>query len=154
MLTRTQLLEACNLISLKYGGSRVGCVMGYRNQHLIAVELHDTRQINAALAALTGREPEPGEFYIRLGFCQTHITRAPDGGWSIWIGPEVLERCWTPEDVLAYFETMIGRQKEREQKLRAWNERMARRGTNRDARVGAAVLAVREMQEALAEEVM
>ena len=150
MLTRTQLLEACNLISLKYGGSRVGTVMGYRNQHLISVELHDTGMSNALLA-LVGMEPEPIQYSIRLGFCQANITRAPAGGWSLWIGPEVLERCWTPEDVVAYFERMIGTAGERERKLQEWNERVARRGTNRDARVGAAVLAVREMQERLAD---
>ena len=86
-------------------------------------------------------------FWIRLGFCQTTVTRAPRGGFALEIGPDVLERCWTPEDVLRYFETWIGSAEERAGKLRAWEGRIANRGANRDPRVGTAVLMVRTVQE-------
>lgn len=123
-LTRLELLEACNRISLEYGGRALGCVQGYRNQHLIAVELHDTSRWRP-VGALLGRPDLFDEdffalHWIRCGFCQSTITRAPDGGFSLTIDYDVLCRCRTPDHVAAYFETWLGALAEREEKLCRW----------------------------------
>jgi len=130
MLTRLELLEACNEISKKYGGTSLGCVMGYRNQHLIAVELRDMTESSRMfrmVAAMKGIDDADlgdaeEEVWIRLGFCQSTITRAPRGGFTLTIDYDVLCKCRTTAHVIGYFETMIGKAAERDRKHELWKE--------------------------------
>jgi len=155
-MTRYELLEACNDIAQRYGGRRLGCVSGYRNQWLVAVELRDMQQMNSLLrsvVALAGKDPQALDLseveehvWIRLGFCQSSIQRAPDGGFTLTIDYDVLQRCRTRAHVMAYFQTMLGRAEEREAKHREW-EAMVDAAAVENERLRAAFRLTQELQE-------
>lgn len=164
-LTRAELLEACNTISVRWGGRHLGCVQGYRNQWLIAVELRDMEKMNATAAmisTMTGRRLEMDDLdedycWIRCGFCQTQIKRAPPGGFELRIPFEVLCRCRSSDHIVAYFETWIGRKAERERKREQWEEMVNQAQVEEDVPVDEENLArsfrvLKEMREVLEEQ--
>jgi hypothetical protein len=131
-----QMLEAVNEINKRWGGCHIGLVEGYRNQWLISAELRDTGsesifQVFRSFAAMSGRSKEMAKieeetggtlYWIRLGFCQTNITRAPDGGFTLKIEHDVLAKCRTVEHVIMYFRSMMGDADEQRWKREQWKE--------------------------------
>lgn len=123
LLTEFELLRALNEVSARYGGSRVGGAgmiemwheddgelrlsgggWTFRNQWLISVELE-------------GSFPE---WTVRLGFCQTNITRAPRGGFELYVGSSLLALCNVADDVVDLVKCMFGTSAERQSSLENW----------------------------------
>ena len=128
-LSRYEILEACNDISKKYSGRNLGCVQGYRNQWLISVELQDMRQFSMFGAMMSGFTNGENMFddvrdhvWLRFGFCQTQITRAPDGGFELQIEYDELCRCRTISHITMLFESWIGLVEDRDRKYEQWEK--------------------------------
>jgi hypothetical protein len=66
--------------------------------------------------------PQDHAWQIRLGFCQTTISRAPNGGWTLTIPSDLLCLCPSCEHVVDLFEAMLGAQEERQHKLELWHQ--------------------------------
>jgi len=113
-LNEFELLRAVNAVSQTYGGTRIGEVghvewkkpvwtgRTYRNQWLISAELLDESR------GLFGEQDGRPSWSIRLGFCQTNITRAPKGGWAIEVKSDILALCRTVDDVVIAVEAHFG----------------------------------------------
>ena len=132
-LSEFELLRASNTISARHGGTHLGTIGSvnawrksdgeielytggtYRNQWLISVDLVDQ-------AAPFGEAVPPGHhaWQIRMGFCQTQIQRAPNGGFPLTIDSLLLSQCPTVEHVAQLFNCMRGKQDERQEKLSHW----------------------------------
>jgi len=139
LLSEFELLRATNHISKTWGGSRLGNIgqVGvyhdedgrlrpdtcgtYLRQFLISVELQDDNAY-----PLPGEETVGKAWRIRMGFCQTNITRAPSGGFTLEIGPMALSLCGTVEHVVGLVECMLGNAPERENKLERWLDQVIR----------------------------
>jgi hypothetical protein len=133
-LCEFELLRATNAIAKQWGGRRLGSVGEvemyaddggqhlytrgtYQNQWLISVELTDEAAPFGAKVA-----PQDHAWQIRLGFCQTTISRAPNGGWTLTIPSDLLCLCPSCEHVVDLFEAMLGAQEERQHKLELWHQ--------------------------------
>jgi hypothetical protein len=143
-LCEFELLRATNAVSKYKGGCRVGNVGSihawtdddgelhadatggtYRNQWVISVELHDD-------AAPFDDTVAAGDhlWRVRTGFCQTNITRAPNGGWGLDLPSELIALAPTVGHLQDLWDCQLGKSDERENKLdswlssvRAWRER-------------------------------
>mgnify|MGYP001231075717 CR=1 FL=1 len=112
-LNEFELLRAVNVVSRQRGGCHVGHVgrvywrpgkvsvgATFRNQWLISAELVDVARWT---------EITIPQWEIRLGFCQTSISRAPRGGFEVTVEPFPLSLCRTVDDAVAVVDCIFGK---------------------------------------------
>lgn len=126
-LNEFELLRAVNAVSKRYGGCNVGQVgrvywrpdrvttgATFRNQWLISLELSNATRFDANV---------PAQWEIRLGFCQTNITRAPRGGFEIVIESYPLSLCRTVDDAVAVVNCVFGKAQDRQFRIATCHSR-------------------------------
>lgn len=92
-MEKSMVLEACNIVSEAYGARQIGLVDGYKRQRLVSIAY-----------TVDATDKKPG---LRLGFAQSSLLRAPDGGFPIWVKSDILDVCQTAQDIVDYVTNVL-----------------------------------------------